>query len=80
MRVVVDERSIVAALLAGRPAEVPAGELVDEELRAVVVAVVALGAWRALVTVSVEDLVGALGGDAGDVEQLRREGAMRRAA
>ena len=77
-RVLVDERGQVAALLAGAPAAVPPCELVDESLRAIAVAEVALRAWRTLVVAPVEDLVRAVGGDARDVEQLRREGAMRR--
>jgi hypothetical protein len=72
---VIDERRDVAALLAGAVA-VP--DLVDDNLRTIAIAVLALRGWRALVSVTVEDLVRALGGDASEVEQLRREGALRR--
>lgn len=74
----VDERGIVAGLLAGAPAYM-APELVDDNLRSLAIAIISLRAWRALVTTTVEELVTALGGDPQDVEQLRREGAMRRA-
>lgn len=83
MRVLVQERRIVAVLLAGGPPEGLVDELVDEELRAVAVAVIALRAWRQAPT---DDQVIALARAQGvaisdrDCEVLRREGAMRRAA
>jgi hypothetical protein len=81
MRLVVEERRIVAELLAGGPEKVPAGELVDLELRTVARAVSALRAVRQAPT---DELVTAaarvLGAPVGDLEDLRREGAMRRAA
>jgi hypothetical protein len=75
---VIDERALVAGLLAGDASILP--PLVDDRLRAIAIATRALGAWRALITTTVEDLVFHLGGDAGDVEQLRREGALQRSA
>jgi hypothetical protein len=74
---VVDERAQVADLLVGAD---PIWPLVDEDLRTIAITAIAVRAWRTLVTTTVEDLVVLLGGDAGDVEQLRREGAMRRRA
>lgn len=85
MRIVVDERGIVAGLLAGAPASAPASDLVDEGLRAIAIAEVALRAWRR--TPLDEDLVAlarvqGVGISTRDCEILRREGAMatRRAA
>lgn len=86
-RVVVHERRLVAVLLAGGASEVLAGELVDDELRAVAQAVLALRTVRQPPTdEAVEAAVRALGakvereGLVEVLEGLRREGAMRRAA
>lgn len=85
-RIVVHERRLVAVLLAGGAAEVLAGELVDDELRAVARAVLALRTWRLAPTDdAVAAAVGALGPFQREcldeaLEDLRREGAMRRAA
>lgn len=83
MRVVVDERRAVAELLAGGGFEGPAGELVDEDLRAVARAALALHAWRRPATdevlVELAELQGARI-EPGECEQLRREGGLRRAA
>lgn len=80
---VVDERGLVAEMLAGAPAPGPTCELVDDVLRAIACSVIALRAWRRAPLD--EDLVqlARVQGVAiceGDCEQLRREGAMRRAA
>jgi hypothetical protein len=84
MRVLVDERRLVADLLAGGPVEVPAGELVDERLRTVAVAVVALRTVRQAPTdEAVNAAARVLAGPAGEdleLEELRREGGLRRAA
>ena len=82
-RLVVDERRAVAELLAGGADEVPAGELVDVELRAVARAVAALRAVRQaptdeLVAAAARLLGARVAGE--DLEHLRREGALRRAA
>lgn len=79
MLIVVHERQVVADVLA-LGGDVDARALVDRDLCAVAIAAIALRPWRSLISSSLEDLVRALGGDAGDVEQLRREGALRRAA
>lgn len=73
VRFVIHERRIAAMLALGADGESRA--LVDHDLHLVALAALSARAWRNLITSSLEDLVRALGGDAGDVEQLRREGA-----
>jgi hypothetical protein len=82
-RIVVLERRLVAELLAGGPVEVLAGELVDDQLRAVARAVAALRAWRR--PPIAQDVIAAVRAQGGDLqgeeyELLMREGGMRRAA
>ena len=80
---IVPERYMVAQLLAGDDFEGPATGLNDGELRAVAVAVRLLTASHQVPTdEAVLALVRLQGraGDGGDLEQLRREGALRRAA
>lgn len=81
-RVVVHERRDVAELLAGGRLEGPAGELVDDELRAVARAVLAVRAWREAPDERMEALVRAQGVaiSGRELEALRREGSLRRAA
>lgn len=83
MRVVVHERRLVAELLAGRDLDGVPGELVDVQLRAVARAVLALRAHRMPegdeLLVELVELQGAHVG-ARECEELRREGALRRAA
>lgn len=73
----VDERALVAEQLAGGPV---ARDLVDKRLQAVADGETLLCPFRTLVTVPLEVVVAQLGGAGSDVEQLRREGSMRRAA
>jgi hypothetical protein len=73
-RIVVLERRLVAELLA-KGGSIDVSALLDHDLAMVAIAELASRAWRSLVTSSLEDLVRALGGDAGDVERLRREAA-----
>lgn len=82
VRVVVHERRAVAELLAGGDLEATAGDLVDDELRAVARAVLALRAWREAPDERVGALVGAQGlsVEAREIESLRREGGMLRRA
>lgn len=80
---VVHERRAVAELLAGGALDGVAGELVDDDLRAVARAVLALRAWRRGPTDEVlVELVQLQGAhlEPSECELLRREGAMRRAA
>lgn len=83
MRVVVPERRMVAELLAGGRLEGLAGELVDEQLRAIARGVEAL---RAAHEAPTDEAIGELAQLQGVavhgrvIEDLRREGAMRRAA
>lgn len=81
VRVVIHERLEVAELLAGGHLEAAAGDLVDPELRAVAWAVLALRAWRLAPGDQLDELVRVQGASisGGDLEQLRREGALRRA-
>lgn len=82
-RVVVPERRLVAELLAGGAVELRAGELVDEQLRAIAFAAKALAPWRRAAT---DEDLRALAREQGveitgeECEALRREGGLRRAA
>lgn len=82
VRVVVHERREVAELLAGGRLEAAAVDLVDPELRALAGAVLALRAWRLAPDERLLGVVMAMGGDVSgeDLEQLRREGGLRKRA